>query len=206
MERMYETPIPVSIIAIDPGAQSGVSRFTPPAPDGDGKWSVVAYSCDVWGESPTAVMLSTHAEAIVIESPGKGGTGRFMGMAVGLGQAIGIWRREWRLAGGSKSRELDAVQVSWRAGILGGKRETAEWKEAAIEHVEAIRDWEMSPWHLSLGSTMDGEIAESLCMGWWALHSPMLADALGVRYLKKIGWDDRAMCLEAKAMRVGRKT
>lgn len=195
---MYERPIPVSILAIDPGARSGWARFTW-VQDAE-CWLVDAGSCDVWGLEPTNISRS-EVDAIVIESPGKGGTGRFLGMAVGLGQAIGIWRREWRLAEGPKSRELDVVQVSWRAGILGGKRETAEWKEAAIEHVQAIAGWHASPWALTLCNPMDGEIAESLCMGWWALHSPLLADLLGPRALAKLGWDDRAMCLEAKASR-----
>lgn len=201
---MYESPIPARILAVDPGARSGWAWFEPPSAARK-KWEVRTGSTDVWSQGPDFIASFGAQDAVlVIEAPGINSRGAFLRMVLALGGAIGIWKRSWRLAHGSK--ELDVVQVSWRAGLLGGSsaaRTSKEWKAASIEYVQGMRDWHESPIDLKIddGSDLDGEMADAVGLGWWALHSPALADALGARSLAALGWDDRAACLAAKKIR-----
>jgi len=218
---MFVNPIPVPILAVDPGKRSGWASFRPITSSiGIGApwdtlcgWAVFCGSCDLWGrDTETAVHRAVNgdqAKAIVIEAPGVGGGGRFLNMVLGLGEAIGVWRYLWRQMTQTRTMELDAVQVSWRAGILGGTssaHSSADWKKLSIREAKAIAGWKGSPWNLVVldggdfvgEQKLDSEMSDALLMGWWALHSPALADVLGPRFLKSIGWDDNAECLEAK--------
>lgn len=210
LERMYESPIPARILAVDPGARSGWALITAA---GTGRARAWAGSGSPWTEPREVLHLATGflgtLDAVVIERPGMGGTGHFMKMVVGLAETAGAWRYaalDWC----PTAVHLPVMQTSWRSGLLGGatgSRTRDNWKRASIEHAVLLSSetgavdllYKASPASASIEH--DAEAADALGLGWWALHSTALADALGARRLAALGWDDKAACLAAKKIR-----
>jgi hypothetical protein len=177
------------------------------------QWRATVGSCAVMGNGPTGAIFDAvsilgavdHGDrpaAFVIEHPGAGGWMKSTNVALGLGGAMGIWRREWRLTGnGSKSSELDVVQSTWRAAILGragSGRTTEQWKAASIEHLTAMESAEGSPVKFDPHPPVDGEMGDAFGLAWFAVHSPLLVDMLPKGIIEAASWNDVFACIAAK--------
>jgi hypothetical protein len=101
-----------------------------------------------------------RSTVMVIEKPWNSG---HMSAAVGLGGAIGVWRRQWVLAGGSERRIERVHAMTWRARILGAARGLTreQWKALAVARARALFP----------GAVNSDDQAEAILIGLWASFS-----------------------------------
>lgn len=86
----------------------------------------LAVTVDAFTEDPDTISRAVVGTSerdqmpcwMVIEDPGVGGPRANPTLILGMGQAIGIWRRSWIMAGGGDSRCLMVRQVTWCAGMI----------------------------------------------------------------------------------------
>lgn len=180
---MLPSVLPGRYLAVDPGRASGwclVERGEPLTLHAFGE-------ADAWTEEVENVVRharASNAEALVLELPGLGPS-LPPATVLGLGAALGTWERAWRLArGADRSVIVHIPAMTWRSTILGGgQRPTEEWKADARKHLRAV------------GLDVEGnEAPDAVCLAEHALCSLDVADAVGVRRLRQLGWTEPRGC------------
>lgn len=86
----------------------------------------LAVTVDAFTKDPDVICDAAIAQSekdgapcwMVIEDPGVGGPRSNPTIVLGMGQAIGIFRRSWIMSGGGDSRCLMVRQVTWCAGMI----------------------------------------------------------------------------------------
>lgn len=216
---MLPWAFPVVGLMVDGGKASGWAIMRGrPMPDGkapEGRQHGIDVlehgECSAWETGPDIVCkraVELGAAFCALEEPGMGGRAITPSQLVGLGESIGIWRRAWRLAYGSRSRDFDVPVQTWRGAILGDvphvgdANRTDEWKAAA--HAFVVDSFEP---HASMGSTWGTEDADAAAMGAFVLRAmvigyrkhkgglmpkPSIVDVVGARELAKAGWTEEA--------------
>ena len=167
MTSAYD-PIPVTILAIDPGTTSG--------------WAV--YSIDRCIASGTATTHDQRVLAIEIAQAeesrskqklivvaekwtagGAFGGARTMG---GLGAQWGMWQAALESRDVPKARIVRVYPQTWRSKVLGGHQrgvKSAEWALRAAKRAE-----------METGHPCSDDEAEAVCVGAWALRAEAVRD------------------------------
>jgi hypothetical protein len=190
-------PAPAIVLSIDPGkvagATLGISKPT-------GSTILKAESVEI---AKTRRVESICREALdlsveyrvpaimVAEDWGRGGQ-RGIDQWIGLGEARGVWRREWRIAcleRGAPSKIALITQSRWRSRILqnaGTHDDNDKWHPFGAEQwkAEAFRfaNSEIIDYHIG-----EADVAESACQYLYAIRSDEVRELLGVRFLKTWG-------------------
>lgn len=189
---MLPSLLPGRYLVVDPGRASGWCLVERGGPSFIGSQfaEVRLYAhgeADSWTEEVENVVRharTSNAEALVLELPGLGPS-LPPATVLGLGAALGAWERAWRLSrGAERSVIVHIPAMTWRSTVLGGgQRPTEEWKAAARAHLRAI------------GLDIEGnEAPDAVCLAEHALCSLDVADAVGVRRLKQLGWAEPRGC------------
>lgn len=166
--------------------------------------------CSAWETGPDLVCkraVELGAAFCALEEPGMGGRAITPSQLVGLGESIGIWRRAWRLAYGSRSRDFDVPVQTWRGAILGdvphvdGQDRTSEWKAAArafvvdgVVHASGSTPWGMED---ADAAAMGSYVLRAMAIGYrkhkgGMMPKPSIVDVVGARELAKAGWTEEA--------------
>lgn len=191
-DKMLPSCLPGRYLIVDAASKSGWARV-------EGTRLAVPKlldvgECSVWSIEPDGVcrVAALDCEALVIEVPAPAATMGVGGPStlLGMGKAIGIWQRAWRLAcraQRARSVTLEVMTVSWRPVVLGHHSGKDEWKAAALRHARTVHP-------LSADLITGEEIPDALCLAEYALCSLDLADVVGVRRLAKLGWVEPRGC------------
>jgi hypothetical protein len=156
--------VPGWVLAVDAASQSGWALY------GQGRL-LASGSCDLNSDEvehavelalggPGAPRLRKQATVLVLEKPFRSG---HVSAYVGLGAAIGVWKRAWFRAGGGVRRIVRVQAMSWRARVLGAVRGASreQWKALAIQRARAM-----------FPGVSDDNQAEAILIGFWASHQP----------------------------------
>jgi hypothetical protein len=189
--------LPCTLLSIDPGATSGWALWSsrlcasdvPPGAitrEQDGvTWWWETGIADDW-RSRRGIVLDAVQRAldrsrplvVVAETwPGLRGTA-----LAGLGAQWGRWLAELERLDLPARRIVRLTTGDWRRVVLGGVRcrSTEAWKAASRARAHAV-----------LGHDPGPDAADALCIGLAGLRSPSVANAIGKRELKRLGWEER---------------
>ena len=176
MTSAYD-PIPVTILAIDPGRTSG--------------WAV--YSLDRCIASGTAKTHDQRVLAIEIAQAEESRSGRKLVIVAekwtaggafggartmgGLGAAWGMWQAALESRGVPNARIVRVYPQTWRAQVLGGGWgvKSDEWALRAAKRAET-----------ETGHPCSDDEAEAVCIGAWALRADAVRDKAPSRRRKPV--------------------
>lgn len=165
MTSAYD-PIPVTILAIDPGRTSG--------------WAVFAFDrCIASGTATThdqRVLAIEIAQAeeyrsgrklIVVAEKWAPGGRWYTATMTGIGAAWGMWQAALESCGVPAARIVRVYPQTWRAKVLGGGWgvKSDEWALRAAKRAET-----------ETGHPCSDDEAEAVCIGAWALRSDAVRD------------------------------
>jgi hypothetical protein len=178
---IFARDLPCTILSIDPGAASGWAH------NGAGAWTVGTASS--WRERYAVVADAWQLEGqgrplvVVAEQWTKSGGRPFpVATIAGLGAQWGRWLAELERLDVPARRVVRLTTGDWRRVVLGGVRcrSTEAWKAASRARAHAV-----------LGHDPGPDAADALCIGLAGLRSPAVAAAIGVRELRRLGWEER---------------
>lgn len=165
MTSAYD-PIPVTILAIDPGRTSG--------------WAVFAFDrCIASGTATThdqrvlAIEIAQAEESrsgrklIVVAEKWAPGGRWYTATMTGIGAAWGMWQAALESRGVPNARIVRVYPQTWRAKVLGGGWgvKSDEWALRAAKRAE-----------VETGHPCSDDEAEAVCIGAWALRSDAVRD------------------------------
>ena len=165
MTSAYD-PIPVTILAIDPGRTSG--------------WAVFAFDrCIASGTATThdqrvlAIEIAQAEESrsgrklIVVAEKWAPGGRWYTATMTGIGAAWGMWQAALESRGVPNARIVRVYPQTWRAMVLGGGWGVKgdEWALRAAKRAE-----------VETGHPCSDDEAEAVCIGAWALRSDAVRD------------------------------
>lgn len=165
MTSAYD-PIPVTILAIDPGRTSG--------------WAVFAFDrCIASGTATThdqrvlAIEIAQAEESrsgrklIVVAEKWAPGGRWYTATMTGIGAAWGMWQAALESCGVPAARIVRVYPQTWRAKVLGGGWgvKSDEWALRAAKRAE-----------METGHPCSDDEAEAVCIGAWALRADTVRD------------------------------
>ena len=165
MTSAYD-PIPVTILAIDPGRTSG--------------WAVFAFDrCIASGTAKThdqrmlAIEIAQAEESrskrklIVVAEKWSPGGRWYTATMTGIGAAWGMWQAALESCGVPAARIVRVYPQTWRAKVLGGGWgvKSDEWALRAAKRAET-----------ETGHPCSDDEAEAVCIGAWALRADAVRD------------------------------
>lgn len=113
----------VRLLVVDPSTvKCGVCVTSPTQPYKlEHAWTIDPFTIDPHTICEKVVADSVGDGApcwLIVEDPGFGGPRARPDVILGIGQAIGVWRAAWIIAGGGDTRVLLVRQVVWVAGVM----------------------------------------------------------------------------------------
>lgn len=181
-DRLLPEPLPGVYLVVDPGKRAGYAIVH--ATRTAGIIPLEVGEIDTWTTAIEGVIRRARVEgcdALIMESPGLGPS-LPPSTVYGLGHAAGAWLWHWRTSPTPEERSVvvEIPGMTWRSTVIGGpQRSTEEWKHDAQKFCK--EHW---PEYAPFGP----ESADALCLAEHALSSLDVADAVGVRRLKQLGW------------------
>ncbi|MCH9839215.1 hypothetical protein K0U83_26370 [bacterium] len=175
MTSAYD-PIPVTILAIDPGRTSG--------------WAVFAFDrCIASGTATThdqrvlAIEIAQAEESrsgrklIVVAEKWAPGGRWYTATMTGIGAAWGMWQAALESCGVPAARIVRVYPQTWRAKVLGGGWgvKSDEWALRAAKRAET-----------ETGHPCSDDEAEAVCVGAWALRAEAVRDKAPSRRRKLV--------------------
>ena len=175
MTSAYD-PIPVTILAIDPGRTSG--------------WAVFAFDrCIASGTATThdqrvlAIEIAQAEESrsgrklIVVAEKWAPGGRWYTATMTGIGAAWGMWQAALESCGVPAARIVRVYPQTWRAQVLGGGWgvKSDEWALRAAKRAE-----------VETGHPCSDDEAEAVCIGAWALRADAVRDKAPSRRRKPV--------------------
>jgi hypothetical protein len=183
---MLSRDLPCVLLAIDPGATSGWAH------NGADAWTVgtastwrerYAVVADAWqleGQGRPLVVVAETWKVSGSEKSKQGKSKRWNSQTIaGLGTGWGLWLAELQRLDVPERRILRVDTGTWGQVVLGKSYMSTEQRHAASQmRARAV-----------LGHDVGPDEAAALCIGLWGLRSETVAKAIGVRELKRLGWE-----------------
>lgn len=176
MTSAYD-PIPVTILAIDPGRTSG--------------WAVFAFDrCIASGTATThdqrvlAIEIAQAEESrsgrklIVVAEKWAPGGRWYTATMTGIGAAWGMWQAALESCGVPAARIVRVYPSTWRHTVIGGGGRSIKGSEWALRAAKRAE--------IETGHPCSDDEAEAVCIGAWALRADAVRDKAPGRRRKPV--------------------